>query len=243
MIKFFRKIRQNLLTENKFSKYLIYAVGEIILVVIGILIALQLNNAKEISKLDETRHNYYSQILVDLDKEIENITNRISFLESNTVSFEEYNKYIETLDLEPNQIIKELLKINRVSRYSSFNTNTIQTLESTGDIKLMPEIIRNHLLDLKRSQESYSKVSNGNNEVYLNALMKPLQLGLLRLNTKKPIYKGSRINDNIEEIILKLEGALGLKYYTEINNTKALSDMLINIKELKVMINLELKNK
>lgn len=44
MIKFFRKIRQKLLTENKFSKYLIYAIGEIILVVIGILIALQLNN-------------------------------------------------------------------------------------------------------------------------------------------------------------------------------------------------------
>ncbi|WP_203458934.1 DUF6090 family protein [Lacinutrix sp. WUR7] len=243
MMKFFRHIRQRLLSENKFSKYLMYAVGEIILVVIGILIALQLNNAKEINKLDETRHNYYSQILVDLDKEIENITNRISFLKSNTVSFEAYNKYLETLDLEPNQIMQELLKINRVSRYASFNTNTIQTLESTGDIKLMPEIIRNHLLDVKRSQESFSKVSNGNNEVYLNALMKPLQLGLLRLNTKKPMYKGSRIHDNIEEIILTLEGALGLKYYTEINNTKALSDMLINIKELKVRINLELKNK
>ena len=44
MIKFFRKIRQRLLTENKFSKYLIYAIGEIVLVVIGILIALQINN-------------------------------------------------------------------------------------------------------------------------------------------------------------------------------------------------------
>ena len=47
MIKFFRKIRQRLLTENKFSKYLLYAIGEIILVVIGILIALQINNANE----------------------------------------------------------------------------------------------------------------------------------------------------------------------------------------------------
>lgn len=44
MIKFFRKIRQRLLTENKLSKYLIYAVGEIFLVVIGILIALGINN-------------------------------------------------------------------------------------------------------------------------------------------------------------------------------------------------------
>jgi hypothetical protein len=47
MFKFFRKIRQKLLTENKISKYLLYAVGEIILVVIGILIAINLNNANQ----------------------------------------------------------------------------------------------------------------------------------------------------------------------------------------------------
>ncbi len=44
MIKFFRRIRKKLLSENRFSKYLLYALGEIILVVIGILIALQINN-------------------------------------------------------------------------------------------------------------------------------------------------------------------------------------------------------
>jgi len=47
MIKFFRRIRKRLLTENKFSKYLLYAIGEIVLVVIGILIALQFNNRNE----------------------------------------------------------------------------------------------------------------------------------------------------------------------------------------------------
>ena len=50
MIKFFRKIRQRLLSQNKFSKYLLYAIGEIILVVIGILIALQINNWNEHQK-------------------------------------------------------------------------------------------------------------------------------------------------------------------------------------------------
>ena len=47
MIKFFRKIRQNLLLENKTSKYFSYAIGEIVLVVIGILIALSINNWNE----------------------------------------------------------------------------------------------------------------------------------------------------------------------------------------------------
>ena len=50
MIKFFRKIRYNLLSENKTGKYFKYAIGEIILVVIGILIALSINNWNENQK-------------------------------------------------------------------------------------------------------------------------------------------------------------------------------------------------
>lgn len=52
MIKFFRRIRQNLLNEGKTSKYFKYAIGEIILVVIGILIALQINNWNEHRKMN-----------------------------------------------------------------------------------------------------------------------------------------------------------------------------------------------
>ncbi len=70
MIKFFRRIRQRLLTENKFSKYILYAIGEILLVVIGILIALQVNNwnenrtlaKKEITNLKEIRKNLKSDL-------------------------------------------------------------------------------------------------------------------------------------------------------------------------------------
>lgn len=58
MIKFFRRIRQQLISENKFSRYLLYAVGEIILVVVGILIALQLNLKSENRKIDVERQNY-----------------------------------------------------------------------------------------------------------------------------------------------------------------------------------------
>lgn len=47
MIKFFRQIRQQMIKENRVSKYLLYAIGEIILVMIGILLALQVNNYNE----------------------------------------------------------------------------------------------------------------------------------------------------------------------------------------------------
>ncbi|MEB8327737.1 DUF6090 family protein [Flavobacteriaceae bacterium KMM 6897] len=68
MIKLFRKIRQQLLTENKFSKYLMYAVGEIILVIIGILIALYINNKNEIGKNED---KFLSNLLL-VHKELEN---------------------------------------------------------------------------------------------------------------------------------------------------------------------------
>jgi hypothetical protein len=66
MIKFFKKIRQNLLKENKTGKYLKYAIGEIVLVVIGILIALQINNWNEVNK-DRAREE---KILIALQTEM-----------------------------------------------------------------------------------------------------------------------------------------------------------------------------
>ncbi|MCA0131613.1 DUF6090 family protein [Winogradskyella alexanderae] len=65
MIKFFRKIRQKLLSENKFSKYLLYAVGEIILVVIGILIALSINNWNENLKNKKEEISVLKELLSD----------------------------------------------------------------------------------------------------------------------------------------------------------------------------------
>ncbi|MBQ0787882.1 MAG: hypothetical protein KBT69_10295, partial [Oceanihabitans sp.] len=67
MIKFFRKIRQKMLTENKFSKYLIYAVGEIILVVMGILIALQINNWNETRQIKKVEKETLYVLLEDLN--------------------------------------------------------------------------------------------------------------------------------------------------------------------------------
>ncbi|PKA81977.1 hypothetical protein ATE92_0100 [Ulvibacter sp. MAR_2010_11] len=66
MIKFFRKIRQNLLTENKFSKYLLYAIGEIILVVIGILIALAINDWNNEKRIQSEETATLQKLIQDL---------------------------------------------------------------------------------------------------------------------------------------------------------------------------------
>jgi len=70
MIKFFRKIRQNLLMENKTGKYFKYAIGEIVLVVIGILIALQINNWNEENKTSKKEELILNELINSIDKDL-----------------------------------------------------------------------------------------------------------------------------------------------------------------------------
>ena len=83
MIKFFRNIRQNLLNEGKITKYLKYAIGEIVLVVIGILIALQINNWNEGRKEklleNNLKKNLYNELLNVLEYNKEVLSNEFDF--------------------------------------------------------------------------------------------------------------------------------------------------------------------
>lgn len=80
MIKFFRKIRQKMLAENKFSKYLLYAIGEIILVVIGILIAIQLNDLNENRKEHNKELSFLKKLQEDINFDIRYLTKQDTIL-------------------------------------------------------------------------------------------------------------------------------------------------------------------
>jgi hypothetical protein len=79
MIKFFKKIRQNLLSEGKTRKYFKYAIGEIILVVIGILIALSINNWNANQKDETETLNYLTNLIEALIDDINSFEANISF--------------------------------------------------------------------------------------------------------------------------------------------------------------------
>ncbi|MDP5231419.1 MAG: DUF6090 family protein [Cellulophaga sp.] len=73
MIKIFQHIRKNLLNEGKTTKYFKYAIGEIILVVIGILIALQINNWNE-DKADQKKEiNYLKSIKNEMESNLQSV--------------------------------------------------------------------------------------------------------------------------------------------------------------------------
>ena len=73
MIKFFRSIRKDLMEKNKTGKYLKYAIGEIVLVVIGILIALSINNWNEKRKERALEKNLLENLVENLEQNTERL--------------------------------------------------------------------------------------------------------------------------------------------------------------------------
>jgi hypothetical protein len=159
MIKFFRRIRQQLLSENKFSKYLLYAIGEIMLVVIGILIALQINNANEGKKQRAVEINYLKNLKADLLIELE------------------YNKGFSVYRFEKAKSCTNLLNttvpetIEDVKNYTDEyenvfiwqdfvpNNNTFKELLGSGNLSLIKnDSIKNSLLEL---DNFYARISSG----------------------------------------------------------------------------------
>jgi hypothetical protein len=146
MIKFFRKIRQKMLSEGKFSKYLLYAIGEIVLVVIGILIALQISNWNEVKKDNAYEMKMLSEIekglridLANLQEHYETYTN----LQSTVDYFRNLtNEHVIFHD----SIQSDLWKLNS-GRYLQFNRGPYDALKSSGIDRVSNDSIRNKLIN------------------------------------------------------------------------------------------------
>ncbi|MFD2823404.1 hypothetical protein ACFS5M_06960 [Lacinutrix iliipiscaria] len=146
MIKFFRKIRQKLLSENKFSKYLMYAIGEIILVVIGILIALQINNfnqeriVKEQNQIIQQNLNKeFSENLIELNSSIDRLNSVIEGLDMLLLLMRTQNNNITNLEFDqllnktfwmpnwkPSSFV--LVELKNSGALSKLNNNNLKTL-------------------------------------------------------------------------------------------------------------------
>lgn len=158
MMKLFRKIRQRLLSENKFSKYLIYAIGEILLVVIGILIALQINiwneNKKNTKKEIFHLENILSSLQDDLDYQIspciEKTERQIDGFDLLESRFYERNNI-------SNDSIKRLLFQFMAQWDLVLNTVAFDNLKSTGMDILSNDSIKTKLLTLYGLEYKYVK--------------------------------------------------------------------------------------
>ena len=180
MLRFFRQIRQRLLTDNKFSKYLLYAVGEILLVVIGILIALQVDDWAERKELKAAEIQTYSVLLTSLRKDSVELVQIIdvqtkSLNAQNTILISSAN---ELLDKNSSQEISELIFDVYNGVYSFFpKYGTYNSLVSNKGIDLISsEKIKSDLIDLYDYWcPRYENVDDVSDKKFHNVLLPFLQ--------------------------------------------------------------------
>ncbi len=150
MIQFFRRIRRGLISEGHLSKYLAYAAGEILLVVIGILIALQINDANE-QRLERKKELQYLQSLkTDLAINIVELDKFIADRQGRLDSAHVIMGYFEG---KPLTSLEDFAYHNvHVQAWTKFyqNNNTFQELVNSGSLSILSnQAIKTQLMDLE----------------------------------------------------------------------------------------------
>lgn len=135
MIKFFRKIRFKQLKERNMSKYFKYAIGEILLVVIGILIALQINTWRQNSMNRAEEQFYLKKLVNNLANDTLALSQRMESLSQNLQNLERTSKSIRDLNFEfdKQNSVRALTSIIRFVP----QTTTFDNLISTGKLQLI----------------------------------------------------------------------------------------------------------
>jgi len=165
MIKFFRNIRKQLLGEGKSIQYLKYALGEIILVVIGILIALSINNQNQ-ERINRTEEqNYYKYIKSQLNADKGEIRGNVNY---NNNYLQQYKYAINIIEKNDRSEIDSLAQITiNLMKYSDFHrqSNIYETMVNSGEIKLLKN--QQIIEKLQKLEETYiyiNKLENTHSE-------------------------------------------------------------------------------
>ncbi len=152
MIKFFRRIRQRLLSQNKFSKYLLYAIGEILLVVIGILIALQVNDWNEGRKQRLVELKYFYNLKNDLQTDNERLDYIIGIANTKVKAAKKVKRQADHDSIGSlYDFTSDMMTLIFVEEFRP-NENTYEEMKSSGNFStIQNDELKLKLMNLKKS--------------------------------------------------------------------------------------------
>ena len=163
-MKLFKEIRKSLIKEGNIKRYLFYAIGEILLVMIGISLAFQLDNWNDnrLKKDEETK--YYQNVRDQIRDDAELIQRQLQFNNRYMAEFEYANTIIEANDRTKMDTLGRI--IPNLLQYSDFDRqgNIYETMVNSGEIK----ILRNHEIvkGIRTLEEKYLYVNRMENIHY-----------------------------------------------------------------------------
>jgi hypothetical protein len=176
MIKFFRIFRQNLLSEGKTGKYIKYAIGEIVLVVLGILIALQINNWNEERKQSKLEESTLIELRANLNADMQDFLadingystaanscrNVIDFIDGKIPYNDSLNLHLGKIRIQgvfaPTKVAYENLKLSGIKLISNDSLrNTISNLYEVEYKYMEGYLEAEYQLDNQVLSEYYTK--------------------------------------------------------------------------------------
>lgn len=147
MVTLLRKIRHQLLQENRFSRYLLYAIGEIFLVVVGILIALQINNWNEEKKARKYELKMLQELQSVLNRDREYFNSQINRL---TEKEKSANRLIQAIEAKEENLdtLNKYLQGLRYEILFQYNSGPYESIQSGGLDKISNDSIRSKMTGL-----------------------------------------------------------------------------------------------
>lgn len=206
MIKLFKNIRKNMLKEGKTTNYLKYAIGEIILVVIGILIAVSINNWNENRKVKKQEIQIYTELKSDLlqtKMEILNAINkhkeRIKSTQSLIYGIVKKEPYSKTIYNRFARSSDDFQIIPKTSAFEGLKNIGLQILSNDS---LRIRITNLYQLDLKRIDD---KSGNEDPELAIRNLLSPFQKKYFFADYNQTAKYGFKYSDSITVQKLKIK--------------------------------------
>ena len=241
MIRFFRSIRQNLIMENKTSKYVKYALGEIVLVVIGILIALQLNNwnagqkaaREELKLLQEMRHNLASDLedcFWNIEKQAElSLTNRAVLRH-----LEERTPFHDSLRAYYGNLVYSTTQKRNMATYDHLKAKGIDLIQNDSLRRNITAVYSERYYYIERQELEYD------NPYQMNELVP-------QLNAKVIMNDSNKIGEPINLALLQdddaFKGALRMNASIRQNMIRRYSGLSEDLEGLIAHIDQELKER
>jgi len=167
MINFFRKIRKQLADNNQFFKYSRYAIGEIVLVVIGILIALQINNWNEKRKEMELEKRFLINLKQEFEENLKSINSIISKRQVQLRALKRFDSLIIESSLPiKNSEIDSLIGLCRYIPNFEAKTGVLENIISSGQLSIIQNTVlrkslsnwTGELEDLRRKEDAFQYI-------------------------------------------------------------------------------------
>ncbi|GLU44700.1 DUF6090 family protein [Allomuricauda sp. NBRC 101325] len=146
MIKFFRTIRQDLFKEGKTRKYLKYALGEIMLVVIGILIALGINNWNQNRNNTASANLHLKTIAQNIKEDLVQLNYMYQFTDTTLIYAEKLTRQFQTLDpIDDNTTMYMFYLL--LEKSTSPNKSGLETINNSGELSYVDQDVQDMILN------------------------------------------------------------------------------------------------